>query len=227
MDSGMVALVNSESGTLENALYEYSLPENSPFDSITTTIRIDEELTLSRGVNGFLGRVAQEEVERVDNTKISGDGEILDDKTSKIVTRTTEFLLVPDEFLVVGSSDGEFFLPLLNEETSHTAFPAEISVDKFVEDHEEADYWKVGFTGRGDGAENGVLHGKTVFNDSEFGNIVGSSPKNQLGVKFEYKGEIQKIFLTESGYVNVYSSSESVEFGELILDLVMQYTRMA
>lgn len=226
MQSGKLALLNSEVENLEDEVFEYTLPEKSPFDSVISSVRVDEVLSLNRGVKCIVGRAAQEDVERTESEEIESDGQISENKTAQKITRTTQFLLVPDVFLLVGSSSGEFLFPLLNEETNHSAYPAEISVDGFASDHDSAEYWKVGFTGRGDGAENGVVHGDTVFSDSEIGDVVGSADKNQLGVNFEYNGELLKLFVTESGYIDLYGTQESAEFAEFMMDVIMPYTRM-
>jgi|GEM_PF-6350261 len=226
MNSGMLALLSSETDKIESDVIESRLPDDSPFDTLTTTLRVDEELTLDGGVSAFVGRVGQERVERIEATNITEDGQITTNKTPEKIIRTTQFVLVPDEFVIVENSAGEFLFPLLNEETPHAAFPAEISVDGFTEDHPDAEYWKVGFKDRGDGAENGVLHGDAVFDDSDFGNTVVNSAKNQLGVQFDYDGQLLKLFLTESGYINHYGSDESEEFAELILNELLQYARI-
>lgn len=228
MKSGKLALLDSSTQELQSDYIEYDLPENSPFDTVKSTLQVEDTITLNDSISCFVGRAAKEDVERVETSKVDGNGKIVESETAKKITQVTSFLLVPDAFVIVNDSSGEFLFSLLTEQTGHTAFPAEISVDGFAADHDEAEYWKVGFEGRGDGAENGVLHGDAVLNDTEFGNIVGVTDKNQLGVDLEYRSDLLKLFLTESGYVELYqpSSFESDEFAELVLDVLLNYTRM-
>lgn len=226
MEAGVIALLSSDKAGLDNKISKTKLPDSSPFNTLTTTLRVNDELTLKGGVSAYVGRVGQEDVEKSETTSITEEGEIVSDKKPEKITRTTRFLLIPDEFVAVETSSGEFLFPFLNEETSHSAFPAEFSLDSFAEDHPDAEYWKAGFTDRGDGAENGVLHGDTVFEDSEFGNVIVNSVKNQLGIKIEYDGKLSKLYLTKSGYVNYYGADETNRFAELILDELMRYTQM-
>ncbi|WP_408957258.1 hypothetical protein [Natrinema sp. 74] len=228
MKSGKLALLSSDSDTINEAHSQHELPGDAPFDAVSTALEIEEKLSLNEGKNCYIGKAAKEDVEYIESPEITEKGEIINTESAERRVYTTTFLLVPDEFVIVDNSAGKFLFPLLSEETAHTAFPAEINVDSFTAEYDDAEYWKVGFEGRADGTENGVLHGDAVFNDSEFGAVVTDSNKNQIGANFEYGGELLKLFLTKSGYIEVYQpdSIDSEEFSEFIAEVLLPYSQM-
>jgi len=228
MKSGKLALLDSDEMELTESYAEHDLPDKSPFDNVSATITVEETFKLGQGRECYVGTAAEEVVESEDTNEILGPGDISEESTPVKRTLTTNFLLLPDEFIIVENSSGEFLHPLLREFGNHTAFPAEIDLDGFLNEV-DGDFWKVGFEERADGAENGVLHGESVLSDSTFGDVVGKSPKNQVGIDFEYGQEFIKLFVTSSGYVEVYqpSSFETDQFATFVADRVLSNSRMA
>lgn len=83
----------------------------------------------------------------------------------------------------------------------------------------------MGFYGHEGPAENGVVHGESVLEDSVFGEALESSKKNQLGLKIDHDGREFKMAITRSGYVEVYQPAnlDTAEFAAFVRDEVLPH----
>lgn len=204
MKAGKISLVDSEAHSLQPFYKTYPTDNESPFDEIAESLDIQQEISLSGDRTGYLGRAAVEQIENKEQLKITEDGSISVSETLEKEVTYTEFIFVPDSFLAVDSTTGEFLNPLLNRHTQHTSFPAKINLDSVLKNSGEPNVWKVGFEDRGEEAENGVVHGVNLLNDPEFGDLLGVSSKNQLGLELQINDDMANVFVAKSGYVEIY-----------------------
>jgi hypothetical protein len=210
MNSGKLSLVDSDTDDFKS-VYNQVSGGDSPFDIFAETILIDKQINLIHDKTAYKGRAAVENAEKISNKKIEESGEINDGKSIKKITKVTEFVLVPDEILIVNDSSGDFLIPLLNRNTAHSVFEAKINLSEYIKRIEDPEYWKVGFENRTDGAENGVLHGESVLRDSDIGGILDQSQKNQIGVTHQIDDGQAKSFVTKSGYLELYEPDYDIE----------------
>lgn len=181
------------------------------------------------------GRAAIQELGSEERVRINPEHArvTVTDDESIVRTRYTEFITVPGEFVVVSSGDGAFAFRLISgSTTSATIKRGNIDLEGFEQSYqkeegpEKADIWKIGFYGHGGTAENGTLYGDSVISDPDFGNLVRSLPKNQIGLLVQQGKEEIKLTATESGYVEIYQPSnyDSKEFSQFALDHILEHT---
>lgn len=141
------------------------------------------------------------------------------------VTDVTNFLAVPGEFLVVDNKKGRFLFELLEDDLGVEISASSVDLDGLMSDHASAAAWKVGYYDPDNPARNGVLHGESILSNGEYTDRLAGTDMNQLGLTLEHGGEEFKLFVTESGYVDVYQPSElgSAEFAEFIRDVVLPH----
>lgn len=153
------------------------------------------------------------------------NGSISLETESEISTQYTEFFAVPGEFVGVASSSGTFLFDLVAERTDTTISRCEFDLDGLVEAFPDATPWKVGFYGHEGPADNGVIHGESVLEDSVFGTALESSKKNQLGLKLDRDGTEIKMAVTRSGYVEVYQPSDidTAEFAAFVREDILPH----
>ncbi|WMT09796.1 hypothetical protein NP511_09240 [Natrinema thermotolerans] len=225
MESGVIATVDGPR-SLEEFHDSVPLDNDAPFAESERCIEIRSELTLESGKPIYQGRAAIEELSEQEVSEISSDGTVSSSTTVNKETKYTEFLFVPDSFIAVENSAGTFLFQLLNVKTDHSVTPTNIDLNGYLLDHDDALVWKLGFKDRGANAENGVLHGHDLLEDQEVGGVLGQTEKNQIGIEHSFDSESVKVFLTESGYIDVYqpSSYDSKEFVNYILDEVIDFT---
>jgi len=193
---------------------------------LTRCIEIRQSLT---GVNDSgqiqTGRAAVQRIDDGEAIEIS-DGRIVVTEQPEITTRYTEFISVPGQFIAVSNGGGTFAFDLIGQNVNASIERAEFDLDGFADEYPDATPWKVGFYGHVGNAENGVLHGEGVFEDSDFGGAVRDAQKNQLGLNLAWGNETVKMMVSESGYVEVYqpSSYDTAEFSEFVMDSVLDHT---
>ena len=216
MKSGVIASVHG-TGDL-NDFYETVEPQAEEFNQLEQCVQITEEISLSNGKVARLGRAAIEDLSDVEDVRIS-DGVIRQYERPEKITLYTDFLFVPDSFVAIASSSGTFAFDLIEQNASVSVEQIEFDLEGYTEQNPDAGPWKVGFYDRIGNAENGVMHGEQLLNDSEIGSVLGTSKKNQVGLEYNHDGHLLKTFVTRSGYVEVYqpsnySSSDFVGFIE-------------
>jgi len=226
MTSGKISIVESEHSELE-ALYNEVSAGDTPFESFSETLIIDEEIHLDNNRTAYKGRAAVEDVDEVQQKKVLGQGQIEYQETLEKIVRTTEFLFIPDSFLIVENTAGEFILPLLNRNTEHSVFDAKIDLYGYSSEFEDVNHWKVGFEERTDSAENGVIHGDKILQDPEIGNLLGKTQKNQIGIEHPMADDIAKVFVTKSGYLELYQPDLTTrEFIQYLESNVIQHLKI-
>ncbi|WP_336000387.1 hypothetical protein [Halorientalis halophila] len=185
---------------------------------------IDRVFSLSGGEVAFAGRGAADVL--ADRTRASIDGgEITVTDREETVTRHTEFVGVPGEFVVVGSGDGTFAFDLIGAETGTDVSRATVDLDGFFDRKDGATPWKAGFYGTGDDAVNGTVHGADLRTDYDLEAILEESTLNQLGLSHAYGDAQVKMTASRSGYVEVYRPTEfdSTSYLEYVLDEIIPH----
>ncbi|WP_159899178.1 hypothetical protein [Salinirussus salinus] len=206
MQAGVIASVETTS-PIKNYRQKVSVDDHPRFDSLEQCIEIRQEFSLEDGRTAQVGRAAIEDLRNRESTNITDGGEIVQREQEEKYTRYTEFLHVSGSFLMVRSSTGTFLFDLLNNHTDKQINVSNIRVNEFTDEHPQALVWKVGFRDRGNNAENGIIHGDGVMQDTEVGDILGTSDKNQVGLVYDFNSESIKMFITEGGYVEIYQPS--------------------
>lgn len=221
MKAGILGLLNSADEPISQAVgtasrdgYEYQY-----------CIQPDETLhpeTLSKPVQ--TGEAALEIPEQVEE-KIIDDGDIVEESRTRTRTKHTNWLLIPDEIVVVENSEGRFFFDLLSAEFNYEANRAKLDLTSMRSDYAETELWQAGFYDRLGTAQKGVVYGEDVLGDKDIGGPLRDAQINQLGFEYEYNGDQMKLTLTESGYIEIYLPSEfdSEEFVTYLEKEIVQY----
>jgi hypothetical protein len=205
MKAGLVAKITDGSGKVEE--FDKEVPvEFDSFDSVEHCIEVTENIELPDGRSAQIGRAAVEDIGEEEKVQIQ-DGSIRQYDSPGKVTKYTTFLFVPGSFVAVGSSSGTFAFDLLSSSSGSQITTIEFDLDSFVEEHTDAEPWKVGFYENPGRAENGVVHGEQLLQSSEVTDVLAASKKNQIGLMYESLGFEIKMYTSESGYVEIYQPS--------------------
>lgn len=169
----------------------------------------------------FHGDAAIQRVKERQSFKLQ-EGQIVSTEVPQKETYIVEFLIVPDSFVVVGSSKGLFAFDFLSQQTGAEIERAEIDLYPLL-DEVEGDSWQAGFYGNSGNTENGVLYGENVIDSSAAEDLVFNSNLNQLGLENVEYGEVSvKMTATEGGYLEVYQPELNDEqFLQFIDDVVL------
>lgn len=203
-----------------------------PFQRATPNGNVDlsegiEVTSVQRTPDGLdidAGRAASQSVSERESVNFD-DGSITVTSVEEPVTKYTEFFAVPGELVGVDSGGGTFLFDLLSASTGATVERCRFDLDGFAAAFPDATPWKVGFYGHEGPAENGVVHGESVLEDSVFGEALESSKKNQLGLEIDRDGRAFKMAVTRSGYVEVYQPTDlaTAEFAAFVRDDVLPH----
>ncbi|KZX47082.1 hypothetical protein AV929_01770 [Haloarcula sp. K1] len=104
--------------------------------------------------------------------------------------------------------------------------PIQFNLNALAADfQEDAEFWMGGFYDHNGMTSNGVAYGDDVFSDTELGDSLWDSSKNQLGMDFEYNTEQIRLRITEGGYVEAHGSDdfETLSLVRLVNDLLLNY----
>jgi len=183
-------------------------------DSVTETVveddhelerclEIDRVFSLPSGEMAFEGRAAAETLEERAETAID-DGEIQVHEQPETRTRYTEFVGVPDEFVVVDNSRGIFAFDLIATQTDTAIDRATVDLDSFFGTRGSARPWKAGFYGTNGNSVSGVFHGEDLRETHDLDSLLTDSSLNQVGLQYGYDGAEVKMTAARSGYVEVY-----------------------
>jgi hypothetical protein len=130
------------------------------------------------------------------------------------------------EFVVVGSSRGEFAFEMVADQAGATVERATLDLDSFFDDHEDARPWRVGVAGGGDDGLSGVFHGEDLRRQYDLDDLRAGTTLTQLGLAYAAGGTDVKMTATRGGYVEVYqpSSFDTADYLEYVRDEVRPYT---
>jgi len=220
MKSGIVGIVHGEFDEIENETDSI----NHEGEELKRCIDVTQSLTLDSGRKIQIGNIAREQTVKTDQAQISGNTiETLSQR--EIITEHTQFAAIPGELLVVGSGGNNFAFDMVGRQVETLIEPAQIDLDNFVADYDSASYWQYGFNNTGLNAENGILYGTEVQEDSTTQSFINSATANQIGVDFLYGDKPVKMRLARSGYIEVYQPSdwETTEYLDFLADAILPY----
>jgi hypothetical protein len=168
---------------------------------------VERVFSLPSGDTAFAGRAAREYRRERESARIADDGVsvVAEPQTT---TRHTNFVGVPGEFVVVGSSTGRFAFDLIGRDTNTAIDRGELDLDAFFERHGDAAPWKAGFSGTGDDDVSGVLHGTDLRESHDLEDLLDGASLNQLGLTYTDDGDEVKVTAARSGYVELYQPRE-------------------
>ncbi|WP_435097240.1 hypothetical protein [Halarchaeum sp. P4] len=199
--------------------------------TFTRSFQIRQNDHLESGIPVYQGEAAIEVVDESQTVQIDEEsGNISVTSAPERRGKYTRFIIIPDNIMVVASSDGDFAFDLLSEAVpSAGVLQSKLDLNSFAEDYYSADGvdpWQVGFFGNIGQAEKGIVYGEDVFNDSEMGDLLERSEVNQLGLEYEFRGETVKMTSARSGYVEVYNPSnwDYTEYAQYLSDEISKYT---
>jgi hypothetical protein len=171
-----------------------------------------------------VGRAALQRIEERERVDIN-DGKVSVVEQPEKVSKYTEFITVPGEFVAVRSGSGTFAFDLIQARTQTTIERTNFDLNAFSEEYDSSDQWQVGFYGNIGNAEKGVIYGEEVLDDSEVGDTVERSQKNQLGLQYPYNDNKIKMTISESGYIEVYQPSnyDEFDFAEYVMEEILPF----
>jgi hypothetical protein len=226
MQAGIFAEVSGEIDSLDS-FHESYTQDGRTFNR---SFQVQRRSHLDSGETLYEGEAAIEIIEEQD--AISIDEETGNISVTAVPERTekyTQFLVLSDTIMTVGSSAGEFAFDLLRSQVPGVGVQrVEIDLNSYADEYytaDEVDPWQVGFYGNVGQAEKGVVYGEDVFDDSEIGDVLERSMLNQLGLEYEVENERFKITTSRSGYVEIYNPSniKSVGFIDFIVKELLEY----
>lgn len=173
------------------------------------------------------GRAAIERVEETKGVQFR-DNEILVSDSKEKVQLHTNFLLVPDSFMIVESGRGEFAFNLVEGLGNIEIERATIDLLALLEYCSEfdPDPWQVGFFGNEGNAEKGVVYGEEILTDSKIGEMLRTSKMNQIGLRFtDHEGTNVKFTATKSGFVQIYQpqSYDEIDLMRFVDEFILPY----
>lgn len=221
MRAGVVAEVNGDFDGIGSFVTTSSAEDGS---ELKQCVEVQQTLELPDGGKLLKGRAGKEELQLQESAQIEGE-QVIKSENPEIITKYTNFLVVPGKVVISDSNAGSFVFDLIGQHTETHIESAELDLRAYLEEHEEAIPWQTGFyqnTGR---AKKGVVYGNKVTDDGEVGRVLADSNLNQLGLTHPYNGHEVKITMAESGYVEVYqpNSYEEAEFAQFVLDQIAPY----
>lgn len=168
---------------------------------------VERVFSLPSGETAFAGHAASEYRQERESARISNGGvDVVSEP--RTATRHTNFVGVPGEYVVVGSSAGTFAFDLIAQETNTSIERATLDLDSFFAEREDAAPWKAGFFGTGEDGVSGVLHGSDLRETHDLEELLDGSSLNQLGLSYGYDAENVKMTAARSGYVELYQPRE-------------------
>lgn len=221
MNRGSLAVIESATSQIES--FQRSSVEDDYELQHCLEIRQTHEDTV-KGNPVQIGRAASQILTSVENTAIK-DGNIVTVEDTEVETKYTNFVYVPNRFLLTTSGGGEFLHGLIESYTGEMIEKANIDIDKFLESKSNPDVWKLGFVGRSANAEKGVLYGQDINNDTELGEIFSKSSINQVGIEYEMESKMIKLDVSRGGYVSLYQPGnyDLIEFSQFIDSEIMPH----
>jgi len=223
MKGGIIGLIDGEMGQIDN--FRKSRIEGE--QTLTSGVDIFRNFELEGGETGYYGCAATEKLQETEDVYIS-DSRISTGGDVQPVGKYTEFIAVPNHFILIESGKGSFAFGLLGREHDVLIDRAKINLSSFYNNLEAdtIDLWKLGFQGHGGQAENGVVYGQNVVDDSDIGGLLQKTDKNQIGLEYSKEGDYVKMTATRSGYVEVYQPSnyEPEDFAQYVLNNVIDHS---
>lgn len=202
MKSGVIGKIDGKMSNIES----FGRKREEGKLELQSQIEFRNNIPGPRNNEAYSGRAAIERVQNSEEVQFV-DEEIIISETKEKIQLYTDFLLVPDSFMIVKSGKGEFAFNLIEEINDVTIKRAEIDLFKVLESlsNFHPDPWQVRFSRTEGNAKKGIVYGEEVLSDSKFGDVLKSSTKKQIGLQYTNSdGTSIKFTASSSGYVQIY-----------------------
>ncbi|WP_042663876.1 hypothetical protein [Haloferax sp. ATB1] len=176
------------------------------------------------------GRAAVQSLDGSKLLDISPDQGIIEaEQTREKVTDTAEFMCLPGEFAVAQDTNSEFVFDLLEEATGVVFKPVTIQTQSLRDTYPDAripggDFQNTdgGFTGSAHSPDNNIEQSDKI------GEVFEESDKTTLRILVPHNGQTIKLFVTQSGYVQVDKPATFTpqQFAGLIADVVLPHAEV-
>ena len=225
MKKGSIGKVLGDTNGIDTSTYP--ITETRSGLELLRTLSLRDAETDLRGNTVRVGEGGRQEVAKEKSYDIEPDGTIVSDGERKEkITDVADFLYVDGQYTVTESTKKEFIFSLLAKALDAEISNADLNLERFIQDHQEARFWMAGYYNHsgeptsGDGYAEGDL-----FESEEFREVFEESDKNRIGVEFEFETDLVKLLLTEGGYVQVYRPSDfdTLQFKRLVDDEIYPY----
>lgn len=215
MKAGLLGVVDGDFSRLE----PYRGRRTEDGKDLTDQIDITGVARTPDGIDINEGVAAREELATREMAAIEFDSISMESEVD-VVTRHTNFAIIPGDLVVVENSNGLFLYDMLERAIGSSPERVNLSLKGVRSEFPDASLWKVGFYGRESGAENGVLHGENLQEDPAYSEYLTSGGLNQLGMRVTIEGEEYNLNLTESGYFEIYEPRDldTEDFMRFVLD---------
>ncbi|MCU4802578.1 hypothetical protein OB920_19620 [Halobacteria archaeon HArc-gm2] len=199
MQAGVIGVVDGSFNVVDS--FSETVEEGG--QELRRALDVERVFSLPSGDTAFAGRAAREYRRERESARIADDGVsvVAEPQTA---TRHTQFVGVPGEFVVAGSSKGTFAFDLIGQDTNTSIGRGELDLDAFFERHGDAAPWKAGFSGTEADGVSGVLHGTDLRESHDLEDLLAGSSLNQLGLTYTDDGDEVKVTAARSGYVELY-----------------------
>lgn len=230
MQSGILHLMDGDMGKIHS--FNRTIDKRG-FDA-KICLDITQEFTNNAGETiVYQGQAAEEFVTESDSVDVDEETDSISvSQVPQLNWRHTNFLYTPEGILVIESSSGDFLTTLLKEKFDVGVEKAQIHLSayqSFLEDtRDDVEPWKIGFYGHEGNADNGVVHGRDLQGDETLGALLSDNEINQLGLEFKKENARVKLFVAESGYLEIYQPSDIGDDGFIafIEEDIMPHLRM-
>lgn len=203
MQAGVIGVVDGSFDVVDS--FSETVVEGD--QELERCLDVKRVFSLPSGQPAFAGHAAHEYRQERESARITG-GEVSVVAEPQTGIRHTNFVGVPGEFVVVGSSTGTFAFDLIARDTNTTIERGEVDLDTFFERRDDAAPWKAGFFGDDGDGVSGVLHGSDLRESHDLDDLLDGSSLNQLGLEYSYDNDEVKMTASRSGYVELYQPRE-------------------
>lgn len=218
MNSGIV-------GIPEDDWCEFGEPESVGYTrtegsyELNTVLRAtDSHRDLEGEYIATSGDAAREEAIEEDSIRVSADDVNIGEVSERTKTaKRTNWVMIPDRFVVVERSIGEFVFNLIAEQGTASIERAEIDLEAFREHFPEAEEWAAG----PDGLVRGTLYGRE--SELERRDLLAN---NQIGLEGSFNGHVTKMIATRSGYVAAWDLGVE-NFARFVDEAILPFTEIS
>lgn len=217
--SGRIAVIEGQSEELSD--YQDTFQSNGR--ELEALVSVDQDIVdLKDSVVARTGLAAQQQLEESDDVQLQ-NGDIDIGRTQDIEWVWTNYWVVPDEFIVVGSTKGEFAFELLEEVLDAKIKRVNFNLSEIIDDY--PGQWMGSFEERADNVQRGTLYGDRIEDDPDMGNAFLESSKRQIGPWINYGDESLKVRIGREGWAQVVSPGtyNREKYLGLVRDILLDY----
>lgn len=164
------------------------------------------------------GQAAREEAVEETRTRVNGESNEIGTVNSRTKeTHRTNWLCVPNRYVVAERSAGEFVFHLIAEQGTARIKRAEVDLIALRDAYPDADEWALG--------PEGFVRGTLYGNSEVLTDAIGNSASNQLGLEGNFDGYITKMMVTRSGYIAAWDL-DTEKFAKFVNEVILPHTEV-